>query len=460
MTKADLLKITSPQPELHPKYIVGEQENWGKFRKHLETFSNVEESYAGTIQGITGNGKTHFIRYAKEQLKDEYNVFIIEDMFSQSNFIDSLRNIYKRLISNDNDSTNRIEELAKHIKNLDIKRKDLNKKLIEEDKKSVLELFNPVLEELAKLEAIERYPSKILHLLRKNIDHDKTIEVLIRLFSGEVIQNKEDLELLQNLNLKRNYLIEKEDDFVDYFVDYIELVYALTGKYPLIFMDEADRAIALESSTILPKTAFQVLDSLREVFNKLRTPTFFTIGTTTQAWRLIENSISAFARRFNRFEIVLKEGKSSDEIIEFIQQRSVEKGLDYSELERDGIITDKLINELSYFSNTWKDVINNIKKYVEEGELVKAEPTSLEEIENEILKTLNIFRNLELSDIIENNQVLKKLYPTKRNLPVSIMTNLFAKKKFVDRYKRTKGTPYVYTITDTGEQYLKLKADV
>ena len=54
-------------------------------------------------------------------------------------------------------------------------------------------------------------------------------------------------------------------------------------------MDEADRSISSESKIILPRVGFQVLDSLREVFNKLRTPTFFTIGTTTQAWKLIEN---------------------------------------------------------------------------------------------------------------------------------------------------------------------------
>lgn len=460
MTKLDksvLQHITSPKPQESPSYIVGEAENWDKFITNIKTFEAVEETYGGTIQGITGNGKTHFIRYAKNQLKDDFNIFIIEDMFSQSDFLDSLRSIYRKLIENDDDSSNRLEELVKKLKNIKKKKEEVKKRLINDGTKTTLELFNPLIDELASLEAIERYPSRILNHLKKHIDDPDLTAALVKLFSGEIIQNPEDLKLLEKLNLKRNYLIEKEDDFVDYFIDYIELVYAISGKNTLIFMDEADRAIALDSSaTILPKIAFQVLDSLREVFNKLRTPTFFTIGTTTQAWQLIENASSAFSRRFNRFEIVLKEGKSEDEIREFIQKRCEEKGLNYQQLIDEQIITDNLIAQLSYFSNTWTDVINNIKKYVTDNTLVKNAQPSFQEIEKEILRTLSVYRNLELSEIISNNQILKEIYPNKKSIPVSIMNNLY-KNKLVDRYKKGKSSPYIYSITEVGESYLKSK---
>ena len=463
MTKTELLKITANKtPPAKPSYIVGEKNNWEKFENHLKIFDDIQQTYSGTIQGVTGNGKTHFIRYAKSQLNSKYNVFIIEEMLSQTNFLESLRDIYKRLINNDGDNNYHIESLANKLSNIEKKIKDVKLKInktAQTEGQLSLRIFDPLYNELSELETINKFPSRILNLLRKYKDNEEFKEILIKFFSGENIQSTKGKKILKELNLESN-LIEKESDFVDYFIDYIELVYALTNKPCLIFMDEADRSISSESKIILPRVGFQVLDSLREVFNKLRTPTFFTIGTTTQAWKLIENSISAFARRFDSFHIILKEGKSIDDIEKFIQYRATTAKVNYGDLIANKIINRDILFRISLNANTWRDVLNALKNYAEDKEIstlkidnkTSHQAISNEEIELNILATLYQYRALTAIEIIENSNLLKKIYPNK-NIPTSIFNSL-TKKAYLERYKRNKSQPYIYRITMEGNDYV------
>ncbi len=449
MEKTDLLKIVASTPPKQPDYLIGEKDNY------IKSFESIKQPLGGTIQGVPGNGKTHFIRYAKTQLKADYNVFVIEDMFQQSDFKTALQAIYKRLIKNDSDDSHSIKNLAQKISQIDVKLK----KLYGKEKPTLFEWQ----EEVEYYSALKRFPSRILTSLRDNIDDKQKIEVLISFFSGEDVKNNAQKKILKDLNLDRKNVIESESDFVDYFVDYIELVYALTNKPTLIFMDEADRALLTTNKILLPKVGFQILDSLREVFNKIRTPTFFAIGTTTQAWKLIETSSEAFTRRFNTFQLILKEEKTAKDVRDFIKVRCEEAA---PKIDFEGMISAKILNEelflrISLLANTWRQVIDLINNYAN-GETLgrtdrkKVNELSREELQLEILSTLYIFRALKGVQIINNNSRLTSFYPSKKDLPTSVFNNLY-KQKLIDRFKDTKDGSYTYQITPAGEEFVKKK---
>ncbi len=385
-------------PIADPTYIVGEEDAIEKLNRLFKSSKMREQGFLGcVILGQVGNGKTHFLRHLRYYCKDSevYDCIAIyvPDMFVSGPLIDSLNGIYKSLF---NGPGNKL--LKAYLSEWKIY-KNVNK---------TNEIQNNIMKNLS---------------LCINEDEE---ELIMDYYSGIDLIPDQSKYLRNKYGLKKK-LINNENDFCQYIKEALEFLTYVSGKNILLTFDEIDKIYSYDTNKVtLSKVQTKILTAYRSLFDCLNAAQIngiIAIGATPEAWDILGTQ-GAFERRFRDNTIILKVPKSKQDCIQFIKRRFDEMKMVFTDTDKE--ISENIIESMPENKRrTWAEVIHNVKNYSQKiTENNEVDPSF------EIINVLNnAFTPLTWNEIIDDSELLKKIYP--KSQPTTLLKKLERENKII-----------------------------
>lgn len=378
-------------PISDPKFIIGERNNIDIFEQWIES-SNSNGLLGTVIIGQIGNGKTHFLRYARTyyaRKKEAFNGIYVPNMFVSGPFVNVLNEIYKSFFVGAGNY--------------------LLKEYYDQWEK---------FKQSCDIEEIEGYQNDIFRWLLKCNNREEA-ELVLDYYSNKELFPDELKFLKTRFGAKKNF-ITNESDFSRVTGNAMQFMQVVSGRDILLLFDEVDKVYSSETNTVcLSKVGVRTLTAYRGLFDHLSMMGIrgmICIGTTPEAWDVLSRQ-TAFERRFKDRTIILKVPKTKEDCLEFVVNRLEEINYEVDNNER--MKLKEIVSELSEENmRTWADVISALRK--PNTEVQKVEDTSPTTIILEILE--NTISPLSWNEIVSKSKKLQEMYP--KSQPTQLLSKL------------------------------------